>query len=70
MSSLTFNWCGVSLYTYALVIFGFFVYLCHLNSYITHEVCKEHDALKSVYDYVVGKPCRYVTLFSLYFQVI
>jgi hypothetical protein len=49
------NWCVISLYTCAVPVFGFFIYLCHLNSYITHLVCEEHDGLKNAYDYIIGK---------------
>jgi hypothetical protein len=53
-----FNWCVVSLCTCAVSVFGVFIYLCHLNTYLIHLVCKEHDALNSVYDYIIGKLCR------------
>jgi hypothetical protein len=52
---MSLNWCVISLYTCAVSIFGLFICLCHLNSYITHLVCKEHDGLKNAYDYIVGK---------------
>ncbi|XP_021933322.1 glucose dehydrogenase [FAD, quinone]-like isoform X2 [Zootermopsis nevadensis] len=50
---MAFNWCIFSLYTWAVSVFGVFVYFCHLNSYLTHLVCTEHDTLKNVYDYVI-----------------
>lgn len=53
MSSLAFNWCVISLYTCAVSIFGVFIYFCHLNTYVTHAVCKDYDALKNVYDYII-----------------
>jgi hypothetical protein len=52
---MALNWCAFSLYTCVVPIFGFFIYLCHVNSYITHLVCKEHDMLKNAYDYIIGK---------------
>jgi hypothetical protein len=70
---MAFNWCVVSLYTCAVSVFGFFIYLCHLNSYVIHVVCKEHDALKNVYDYIIGKLCKdgYIIfiLFPCYLEV-
>jgi len=70
---LVFNWCVVLLYTCAVSVFGFFIYLCHLNSYVIHVVCKEHDALKNMYDYIIGKLCRdgniIFILFSCYLEV-
>jgi len=70
---LVFNWCVVSLYTCAVSVFGVFIYLCHLNSYLIHVVCKEHDALKIMYDYIIGKLCRdgniIFILFSCYLEV-
>lgn len=70
---LGFNWCVVSLYTCAVSVFGFFIYLCHLNSYVIHVVCKEHDALKNTYDYIIGKLHRdgniILILFSCYLEV-
>jgi hypothetical protein len=62
MSSLAFNWCVISLYTCAVSIFGVFIYFCHLNTYVTHAVCKDYDALKNVYDYIIGKLCRDVNI--------
>ncbi|XP_069691351.1 glucose dehydrogenase [FAD, quinone]-like isoform X1 [Periplaneta americana] len=50
---MAFNWCIILLYSCAVPIFGFFIYLCHLNSYLTCLICEDHDTLKRVYDYIV-----------------
>jgi len=58
--------CFVSIFTCAVSVFGVFIYLCHLNSYLIHVVCKEHDALKNVYDYIIGKLRRDGNIFILF----